>query len=92
MRHLAIVMVLVLPCLAAADEGAAMIVHDGADLVLEHTRVEARVEVGLAVVDVRQTFGNPHDVPIDATYVFPLPRDAEGLENRIMVIDGKLFS
>ncbi|MBT3218795.1 MAG: VWA domain-containing protein [Proteobacteria bacterium] len=51
-------------------------VTDKGGLVLTHTSVEAVVQVGLAVVDVRQTFENPFDSPVDATYVFPLPTDA----------------
>ncbi len=46
------------------------------ELVLAHTAVSAEVVADLAVVDVVQTFENPFEVPVDATYVFPLPADA----------------
>lgn len=48
----------------------------GGPLVLEHVAVEATVQFGLAVVDVRQTFHNPFDQVIDATYTFPLSTGA----------------
>jgi Ca-activated chloride channel family protein len=35
--------------------------------------VRARVEGLLARVEVRQTFVNAHDEPLEATYIFPLP-------------------
>ena len=54
----------------------AMVADDDRQLVLEHTNVLATIEVGLAVVDVQQTFRNPFDEALDATYVFPLPPDA----------------
>jgi len=46
------------------------------DLVLTHTDVSAEVVADVAVVDVVQTFENPFDIAVDATYVFPLPEDA----------------
>ncbi|MFT7521372.1 MAG: Ca-activated chloride channel family protein [Kiritimatiellia bacterium] len=79
MKRLAFFVMLAAPCLALAgtdDFYPSMLVSNGQDLVLEHTSVEAEVQVGLAVVSVRQTFSNPYHQPIDATYVFPLPNEA----------------
>jgi Ca-activated chloride channel family protein len=61
---------------AQAQEGARFETSEGGGLVLTHTSVHATVEVGLAVVEVTQQFQNPYDHPIDATYLFPLPKDA----------------
>ena len=79
MKRLAVLTALAVPCLASAgvdDLYPSMVVSKGEDLVLQHTSVVAEVQVGLAVVSVRQTFGNPYTAPIDATYVFPLPDEA----------------
>jgi Ca-activated chloride channel family protein len=61
---------------AAAQEYARFETSEGGGLVLTHTEVHATVELGLAVVEVTQQFENPYDHPIDATYLFPLPKDA----------------
>jgi len=45
-------------------------------LILTHTDVHAKVMADLAVVDLTQTFTNPFDHAVDATYVFPLPVEA----------------
>lgn len=45
-------------------------------LPLEHTDVSIQVLGPVATGTVKQTFGNPHQVPIEAHYVFPLPHDA----------------
>lgn len=45
-------------------------------LPLEHTDVSIEVLGPVATGTVKQTFGNPHLVPIEAHYVFPLPHDA----------------
>jgi len=79
MKRLAVLAALAAPCLASAavdDLYPSMVVSQGEDLVLEHTSVVAEVQVGLAVVSVHQTFGNPHTEAIDATYIFPLPDEA----------------
>ncbi len=47
-----------------------------AGLVLAGMSVDAQVEVGMAVVSVRQDFHNPYADTIDAVYTFPLPEDA----------------
>ena len=45
-------------------------------LVLEHTSVYAEVAAGLASVELTQWFANPFDMPIEATYLLPLPEGA----------------
>jgi Ca-activated chloride channel homolog len=43
---------------------------------LKHTEVKADIAGYLATVDVTQRYANPFNTPIEAIYVFPLPRDA----------------
>ena len=45
-------------------------------LPLSHTEVKAEVVGVMSSVTVTQHFGNPHHVPIEAVYVFPLPHRA----------------
>jgi Ca-activated chloride channel family protein len=45
------------------------------NLPLEHTSVAIEVSGNLQRATVRQVYGNPHDEPIEAVYVFPLPQD-----------------
>ncbi len=61
---------------ARAEGEGRFVTAEGGALVLTHTEVDATVEAGLAVVEVRQTFENPFDHPVEATYLFPLPADA----------------
>jgi Ca-activated chloride channel family protein len=64
--------------LAVADDAVApgQFLSSGGPLLLTHTDVHARVSADLAVVDVTQTFDNPYEHAVDATYVFPLPVEA----------------
>jgi len=41
-----------------------------------HTEVDAQVTGGLASVTLRHTFDNPLSIPVDGTYLFPLPQGA----------------
>lgn len=85
---------------AAQERGAEattrFVTAGGGSLVLEHTSVEATVELGLAEVHVVQTFHNPFDAPVDATYLFPLPNDAAVQEMKLTVgsrtIEGELLT
>lgn len=53
--------------------GLGTLATERGNLPLEEIDVHARI-TGLAVeTRVRQVFGNPHDVPLEATYIFPLP-------------------
>lgn len=59
-----------------APEAAAAVAEPPADLPLAQTTVEAEVSGRVAQVVVTQQFQNPHDRPIEAVYLFPLPQDA----------------
>ncbi|GAB4539472.1 MAG: hypothetical protein Tsb0014_29910 [Pleurocapsa sp.] len=52
---------------------------------LENTSVTAKIAGNLARVEVKQTFSNPYDNPLEAIYKFPLPDDAavDDMEIRI---------
>ncbi|MDJ0747585.1 MAG: VIT domain-containing protein [Xenococcaceae cyanobacterium MO_167.B27] len=52
---------------------------------LEHTTVTAKIAGNLSRVEVKQTFSNPNDQPLEAIYKFPLPDDAavDDMEIRI---------
>ncbi|MEM7064462.1 MAG: VIT domain-containing protein [Cyanobacteria bacterium P01_B01_bin.77] len=43
---------------------------------LKHTEVKAQVSGNISRVDVTQTFENPFNTALEATYVFPLPDEA----------------
>ncbi|GDX80808.1 inter-alpha-trypsin inhibitor domain-containing protein [Deltaproteobacteria bacterium] len=61
-------------------------------LVLEHTSVYAEVSAGIVDVTMTQWFSNPYDVPIEATYLLPLPEGAAVNRMRLTcggrVVDG----
>lgn len=52
---------------------------------LKQTDVEADISGNLSRVEVKQTFTNPYDRPLEAIYQFPLPEDAavDDMEIRI---------
>ncbi|MDJ0532261.1 MAG: VIT domain-containing protein [Xenococcaceae cyanobacterium MO_207.B15] len=52
---------------------------------LEHTTVTAKIAGNLSRVEVKQTFSNPNNKPLEAIYKFPLPEDAavDDMEIRI---------
>ncbi len=61
---------------------------------LEHTSVTVKIAGNLSRVEVKQTFTNPYDNPLEAIYKFPLPDDSavDDMEIRIgdRVIRGKI--
>ncbi len=63
-------------------------------LPLTALEVEARLDGLIAGVDVRQTFINTHDEPLEATYIFPLPDRAAVTSFRLEVagrtVEGEL--
>ncbi len=59
------------------------------DLPLLHTDVDAEISATIADVQLTQTFGNPFDEPIEATYLFPLPDDA-AVDDMWMQVDDQL--
>ncbi len=66
------------PMLEDITQGALRILH-GERIVespLRHTDVDVHLSGFIARVNVRQTFENPYNEPIEAVYVFPLPHKA----------------
>ncbi|MEM9541030.1 MAG: VIT domain-containing protein [Cyanobacteria bacterium P01_E01_bin.42] len=57
------------------------------DFPLEHTEVAAKVAGNLSRVEVKQTFTNPYQTPLEAVYEFPLPDDAAVDEMEIRIGD-----
>lgn len=56
------------------------------DLPLEHTSVAIQVSGNVQQGCVKQVYSNPFDIPIETTYVFPLPDD--GAVNKMSVYIG----
>lgn len=54
---------------------------------LEHTAVTAKIAGNLSRVEVKQTFTNPYDKPLEAIYKFPLPDDAAVDDMEIQIGD-----
>ncbi|NER50686.1 MAG: after-VIT domain-containing protein [Symploca sp. SIO1A3] len=52
---------------------------------LKHTEVQAKLTGNVSRVEVRQTFENPFNSTLEATYIFPLPNEAavDDMEIRI---------
>lgn len=57
-------------------------------LAMVHHRVQATLEDQVAVTKVEQSFRNHTDRPLEATYVFPVPRGAS-VREFAMWVDGK---
>src|ERR1700722_7498277 len=57
-------------------------------LALLNHKVTITIEDQVTVTHVEQTFRNHTDRPLEATYVFPLPKGA-GLDHFSMWVDGK---
>jgi len=55
------------------DAGFGALSTEQGNLPLESVEVRATVTGLVAGVEVGQGFRNPHDVPVEATYIFPLP-------------------
>ena len=53
--------------------GTGRLTSEKGNLPLVAMTVDADITALLAATSVRQTFRNPHDGPIEATYIFPLP-------------------
>lgn len=54
---------------------------------LAHTSVSARISGNISRVEVRQTFVNPFDRPLEAVYKFPLPDEAAVDDMEIQIGD-----
>ncbi len=80
------------PMLEDITQGALRILHGDrvVESPLRHTDVKAHLSGFIARVNVRQTFENPYDEPIEAIYVFPLPHKAAVDRLRMQVGDRQI--
>ncbi|WP_283133766.1 VIT domain-containing protein [Rhizohabitans arisaemae] len=60
-------------CDTTPDAGLGALATDRGNLPLESLDVQARITGLVSGVEVTQMFRNPFDVPLEATYIFPLP-------------------
>lgn len=72
-----------LPVLKVASDGLK-------PLPLQHTDVKATVSGFTADVTVKQTYANPYDKAIEATYVFPLPENAAVYSMKMVIGDREI--
>ncbi|MGJ6961474.1 VIT domain-containing protein [Streptosporangium sp. G11] len=77
-------------CLPVPDAGLGALTTERGNLPLESVDVTAAVSGLSAGVEVVQGFRNPHDVALEATYVFPLPDRAAVTAFR-MEADGRVI-
>jgi Ca-activated chloride channel family protein len=73
---------------AANDTGLAALHTERGNLPLERIDVHATITGLVARTVLTQDFHNPHDVPLEATYIFPLPARAAVTGLR-MTADGR---
>lgn len=76
--------------ISAALAGGSFVGAEGRALILTSTDVTAEVVADVAVVEVRETFENPYDQALDATYVFPLPVGA-GLRELVITCGDRVI-
>ncbi|MEV8631823.1 VIT domain-containing protein [Streptosporangium sp. NPDC051023] len=76
-------------CEPVPDAGLGALVTERGNLPLESVDVTADVSGLVAGVEVVQGFRNPHDVALEATYVFPLP-DRAAVTSFRMEADGRV--
>ncbi|MFJ2029268.1 VIT domain-containing protein [Streptosporangium sp. NPDC087985] len=77
-------------CEPVPDAGLGTLVTERGNLPLESVDVTSAVSGLIAGVEVVQGFRNPHDVALEATYVFPLPDRAAVTAFR-MEADGRVI-
>jgi Ca-activated chloride channel family protein len=77
-------------CAPVPDAGLGTLVTERGNLPLESVDVTASVSGLIAGVEMIQGFRNPHDVALEATYVFPLPDRAAVTAFR-MEADGRVI-
>ncbi|HEY1179387.1 MAG TPA: VIT domain-containing protein, partial [Phytomonospora sp.] len=70
------------------DAGLGVLRTERGNLPLRSLDVNTRVTGLTARIEVVQGFHNPHDVPIEATYIFPLP-DRAAVASMRMTADGR---
>lgn len=78
----------------AADHGIGALTTDRGNLPLDSVDVHASITGSAAGIEVVQGFRNPFDLPLEATYIFPLPDRAAvtalRMEAADRVIEGTL--
>lgn len=76
------------------EAGLGCLLTERGNLPLTDVAVTARITGLLHRTSVRQTFSNPHDEPLEATYIFPLPDRAAVTSFRLTcgdrVVEGEL--
>jgi Ca-activated chloride channel family protein len=82
------------PVPADDEAGLGCLTTERGNLPLTDVAVAATITGLLHITTVRQTFTNPHDEPLEATYIFPLPDRAAVSSFRLTtgdrVIEGEL--
>jgi Ca-activated chloride channel family protein len=82
------------PAASDPDAGFGALSTERGCLPLAALDVQARLDGLVARVALTQTFVNPHDVPLEATYIFPLPDRAALTRFRLevtgRVVEGEL--
>src|SRR5438105_5935789 len=90
MRRIGVVVVLLLACVPGV-RGAGLLIPEDKKLpplaMLDH-KVTIRIDDQVAVTRVDQTFRNHTDRPLEATYIFPVPKGAT-VNKFTMWVDGK---
>ena len=92
MRRLLPVVAVLLACAATVHAHGILIPDEKTvpPLAMLNHKVNIALEDQVAVTKVEQTFRNHTDRPLEATYLFPLPKGAS-LDHFAMWIDGKDF-
>ena len=80
--------------MAEDEPGFGSLATSRGGLPLKAMDIRGRIDGLLSQVTIRQTFANPHDEPLEATYIFPLPDRAAVTGFRMevagRVIEGRL--
>ena len=90
-KALAVVAVLVLGALCQTAGATGIMVPEGVKLpplAIKNHRVNVRIEGNVATTHLSEVFVNSTDRRLEATYIFPIPRDA-ALTDFAMYINGK---
>ena len=75
------------PIIADDEAGIGCLATGRGNLPLDTVDIDAHITGLLYTTRVRQTFTNPHDEPLEATYIFPLPDRAAVTAFRMEVGD-----
>jgi Ca-activated chloride channel homolog len=71
----------------AAERGLGALQTERGNLPLESIEVTARITGLVSRIELTQGFHNPHDTPLEATYIFPLPDRAAVTAMRLTAAD-----